>query len=57
MRCKACNKKLDDTELTKKDPNGDYIDLCYICLSASFDIEIEGDIGLISQYYDLTEDY
>ena len=57
MRCKACNKKLEDTELTKKDSNGDYIDLCYICLSASFDIEVDGDIGLISQYYDLTEDY
>ena len=35
MRCKACNTILDDSELTKKDLNGDFLDMCSFCLTAS----------------------
>ena len=34
MRCRACNVILDDTELTKKDANGDFLDMCSACLVA-----------------------
>jgi len=27
MRCKACNEILEDAELTRKDPNGDFYDV------------------------------
>jgi len=35
MRCRACNKILEDSELTRKDVNGDFLDLCGTCFSAS----------------------
>jgi hypothetical protein len=35
MRCRACDKILEETELTKKDSNGDFLDLCSTCVSAS----------------------
>jgi hypothetical protein len=35
MRCKACNRILEDKELTKKDNKGEFIDLCNLCLAAS----------------------
>ena len=35
MRCKACNVILEETELTKKDLNGDFLDMCSGCLIAS----------------------
>ena len=35
MRCRACDKILEDSELTRKDANGDFLDLCGTCLSAS----------------------
>ena len=43
MRCKACNVILDDTELTKKDANGNFIDLCNTCLSAGGAVEVDND--------------
>lgn len=43
MRCKACNVILDDTELTKKDANGNFIDLCNTCLFAGGSIEVDSD--------------
>jgi hypothetical protein len=43
MRCKACNKILEDKELTRKDKNGDFYDLCTECytvsLAAGWDLE------------------
>lgn len=43
MRCKACNKILEDTELTRKDPNGDFYDLCNVCYSSSQACEWDDD--------------
>lgn len=43
MRCKACNKILEDNELTKKDIHGEFIDLCSFCLSVSIKGELEDD--------------
>ena len=50
MRCKACNRILEDSELTRKDQHGDFFDICSICLTAS---NVEG-IELDEQYL---EDY
>lgn len=36
MRCKACDKQLNDYEATRKDKyTGDYLDLCSVCRSYS----------------------
>ena len=50
MRCKACNRILEDFELTRKDQHGNFLDICSICLTAS---HVEG-IELDEQYL---EDY
>jgi len=34
MRCKACDRILEESELTKKDSQGEFLDLCNICLSS-----------------------
>jgi len=31
MRCRACNKNLNDFESTRKNDQGDYLDLCNHC--------------------------
>lgn len=33
MRCIACDKNLSDYESTRKDLNGNYIDMCNTCYS------------------------
>jgi hypothetical protein len=43
MRCKACNKILEDSELTRKDSRGDFYDLCGICLHSVYACELEDD--------------
>ena len=43
MRCKACNKILEDLELTRKDSRGDFYDLCGVCLSSVYACELEDD--------------
>ena len=43
MRCRACNTILDDTELTKKDQNGHFIDMCNNCLYAAGAVEVDSD--------------
>jgi len=43
MRCKACTKILEDSELTRKDARGDFYDLCGICLSSVYACELEDD--------------
>lgn len=52
MRCKACNTILEDSELTKKDNHGDYIDLCYACYTVSmadcYGLEESDNNGIIS---------
>lgn len=58
MRCKACNVILDDSELTKKDSNNDFIDMCGTCLNASGAIEVDSDNTFVKNYQDdyFTED-
>lgn len=34
-RCRACDVILEGKELTKADSNGDYVDLCTNCYTAS----------------------
>lgn len=53
MRCKACNVILDDTELTKKDSNGDFIDMCNNCLYASGAVEVDNDMFVINYQNEL----
>jgi hypothetical protein len=43
MRCKACNKILEDLELTRKDSRGDFYDLCGVCLSSVYACELDDD--------------
>jgi len=43
MRCKACNTILEDLELTRKDPNGDFYDLCSVCYNSSQACEWDDD--------------
>lgn len=52
MRCKACDKILEDTEATKKDKNGNFYDLCNNCYSISLDAE--WDIEVV--YDDYSDD-
>lgn len=35
MRCKACNKLLNDFEGTRRYSNGEFMDLCQKCYKAS----------------------
>lgn len=49
MRCKACNDILEDAELTRKDPNGDFYDLCTICYHSSQACEWDDD-GFFEEY-------
>lgn len=37
MRCKACDRILEEQELVKKDQNGNFLDLCTVCVRASED--------------------
>jgi phage FluMu protein Com len=44
MRCKACNKLLEETELTRKDKlTGQFLDLCNTCYKVSNETLIEYD--------------
>ena len=56
MRCRACNRILEETELTKKDTHGNFIDFCGICLSASARAGLDSDTMEYYQYEIFTED-
>ena len=62
MRCKACDKILEDKELTRKDKNGDFYDLCSTChavsLATEWGLELESNdnIGNIPDIEELTVD-
>jgi hypothetical protein len=60
MRCKACNKILEDKELTRKDKNGDFFDLCTDCytvsIAAGWDLEDSGSITQ-DEWLTLQENY
>lgn len=50
MRCKACNRILEDFELTRKDQHGNFLDICSICLTASNVEGIEFDEQYLEDY-------
>ena len=56
MRCKACNRILEESELTKKDANGDFLDLCNICLSAASSSGLDSETMEYYQYEIFTDD-
>jgi len=56
MRCKACNKILEENELTKKDSRGDFIDLCSYCITAAIQGEPEDNYLSFSEDMLLTND-
>ena len=33
MRCRCCNKRLELSEVSKKDTNGKYLETCVECIS------------------------
>jgi hypothetical protein len=47
MHCLACNCELTDTEATRKDSHGQFLDLCTFCY-----YEIKNDVA-ISNNFDL----
>lgn len=58
MRCKACNVLLEDYETTRKDKDGNYFDMCSVCITASYDGDVESteDLGNSTQDILLIED-
>ena len=50
MRCRACDKILEDSELTRKDTHGNFLDLCGNCLSASANAGVDPDTMQYYQY-------
>ena len=48
MRCKACDKILEDSELLKKDFRGDFYDLCRVCLNSIYKPELYDDDSLVN---------
>lgn len=55
MRCKACDRILEEKELLKKDNNGEFLDLCNYCLFSSIDINVD-DLGTITEDLFLTNE-
>lgn len=51
MRCKACNVILEDHELTKKDSNGLFFDLCSYCLASSNVLDDPNSDTLVENYH------
>ena len=56
MRCRACNRILEESELTRKGAHGDFLDLCGICLSATASAGIDTETMEYYQYEVFTED-
>lgn len=60
MRCRACNRILEEFELTKKDTHGDFIDLCRFCLNSTVNyggIEIEEEVDNLYGLLTNDDDY
>ena len=53
MRCKACNVILEDHEAVRKDTQGEYYDLCSVCLSSIYKSELYEDDYVIDVPEDL----
>jgi|TARA_R100000951_G_scaffold66925_1_gene56501 hypothetical protein len=55
MRCKACDRILEEKEMLKKDNHGEFLDLCNYCLFSSIDINVDS-FGTITEDLFLTND-
>jgi hypothetical protein len=55
MRCKACDRILEEKELLKKDNHGEFLDLCNYCLFSSIDINVDS-LGTITEDLFLTNE-
>ena len=55
-RCRACDIILDEFELTKKDINGQFLDLCSVCLTASANAGVDTETVDYYRYEILTYD-
>lgn len=61
-RCKACDVRLNDKELTLKDSNGIFYDLCFECLGHHWEAKAEledtyqHDIGLEHNENELSQE-
>lgn len=50
MRCLACNIELNDYESTRKDSNGQFMDLCNHCFRASeYEFDTDDRLDLIDE--------
>ena len=56
MRCKACDRILEESELTRKDAHGNFLDLSGICLSATATAGVDTDTMQYYQYEIFTDD-
>ena len=56
MRCKACNRILEESELTRKDANGNFLDMCGICISAAANAGLDSETMEYYQYEIFTDD-
>ena len=56
MRCKACNRILEESELTKRDANGDFLDLCNILSFCCFFFGLDSETMEYYQYEIFTDD-
>ena len=60
MRCKACDVILDDVELTRKDSDGVFYDLCALCYTSSVAAgwELDNTVNIPQEdYLELQETY
>ena len=56
MRCKACNRILEESELTRKDSDGNFIDMCGVCISATANAGVDSETMEYYQYEIFTDD-
>lgn len=56
MRCKACDRILEESELTRKDADGNFLDMCGICISATANAGVDSETMEYYQYEIFTDD-
>ena len=57
MRCKACNKGLEDHELTRKCKlSGDFLDLCSPCTNVSNEAIHQQEEPIYRNYIDMQDE-
>lgn len=57
MRCAACNSALSDYEATRKNSNGDFVDLCNYCFETiKEDVEVENNHDTYISEHDIFDE-